>query len=298
MIPRKLVVLYVATLFLSSSILAGASSAHTWVAAWGSDSNTGTYASPYADFQTAVTNTTAGGIVSVEGPGDYGAVSIYQSVTIDGGGSSITFTGSEGINIATSASATVILRNLTIDGVGQGSYAIYSDPSASLNLVINGCHLEGFTFMGVAVYSNVPVNVAIRDTVIQGGQIGVRTFQSSGGKPNDHLSLQNVTVQGASSAGIFTRNGSLNILDSVITENNIGLEADTSATLNISNSMVFGNTTGICVYATAGIRIANNDIEMNGTGIEACGGGVYTAKNNRVAGNTTNGTTTTTINIE
>src|SRR5579863_9921926 len=105
-----------ASLLLFAASLS-ATSAHTWVSATGSDSTgTGTTAKPYATFQTAMNNTTAGGLISVMGPGDYGPVSVIQSVTIDGtGGGSISFTGSEGIFVNPGAAASVVLRNLTID---------------------------------------------------------------------------------------------------------------------------------------------------------------------------------------
>jgi hypothetical protein len=104
-----------ATLILFAASLS-ASSVHTWVSPAGSDTTgNGTAAKPYATFQQAANNTSAGGIVSVLGPGDYGPVTINQSLTIDGtGGGSIGFAGyAEGIYIYPSTSATVILRNLS-----------------------------------------------------------------------------------------------------------------------------------------------------------------------------------------
>jgi hypothetical protein len=75
-----------------------ATSTHTWVAYYGSDSNTGAQNSPYADFATAVANTSAGGTVSVLTPGDYGPITLTQSITIDGtGGGSIGGWTNEGI---------------------------------------------------------------------------------------------------------------------------------------------------------------------------------------------------------
>lgn len=104
-----------------------ATSAHTWVASYGSDANLGTQTSPYGDFATAVANTTAGGIVSVLDPGDYGPVTLSQSITIDGtGGGSVGFTGGEGVFInATATGQVFVIRNLVINGEGVGTYPIY-----------------------------------------------------------------------------------------------------------------------------------------------------------------------------
>ncbi|HTX75860.1 MAG TPA: hypothetical protein VMD29_06610 [Terracidiphilus sp.] len=287
MIPRYLVIPAVAALAFSASTLANASSAHTWVAYWGSDTNSGTMTSPYADFQTAVANTSAGGIISALTPGDYGAFTITQSITVEGAdGAGLTFTGSEGIYIYAPTSASVVLRNLTVNGVGTGEDAIFFEQGQ--NLVVDHCHLEGFTDIGVGVGSLDPMNVVIRDTVIQGGELGVRTFQSSGGVYNDHVSLQNVTIEGASSAGIFTRNGNMEVVHSVISSTKLALEADTSATLNISSSAIFNNSVAICAYNPGTIRINDNDIYGNATANENCGGAIVSTGNNRLAGYTTN----------
>lgn len=286
---RKLFTASVAALVILASSLAHASSPHTWVAYWGSDSNLGTQTSPFGDFQTAVSNTTAGGIVSVLTPGDYGAVTINQPITIEGvDGAGLTFTGADGISItiSTPSNATVILRNLTVNGLGTGEEGIVMNQAG--NLIIDHCHIEGFTDKGVSIYSVAPVSVVIRDTVIQGGAIGVRTFQSSGGVAYDRVLLQNVTIQGATSAGVFSRNGNMEIVKSAIIESHIGLEADTSAAINVSSSAIYGNATAIAIYTTGTIRLNDNDIYSNPTGIAPDGGTIASAGNNRTAGSTTN----------
>ena len=123
--------IFVAALFCAVSVSANALSTHTWVSANGSDSNTGSEPSPYADFATAVANTAAGGTVSVLGPGDYGTITLPQSITIDGtGGGSINFADAgEGIHIYAGSSANIVLRNLSINGGGTGSDGIFI-PSA------------------------------------------------------------------------------------------------------------------------------------------------------------------------
>jgi hypothetical protein len=254
----------VMTFILLATPLLHATAAHTWVASYGNDTNLGTQTSPYADFATAVANTSVGGIVSVLGPGDYGPVTLTQSITIDGtGGGSIGFTGGEGIYIdATSTGATFVIRNLTIDGEGTGSDAIFlasTGPTISSSLVIDGCRLEGFTQIGVGVGSNGPMNVVVRDTTIAGGTLGVRTFQSSGAVAYDLVNLQNVTITGASSAAVFSRNGSMAIDHSVMTESAIAVEADTSAAINVSNSVISFNGTDSEAFSPGVISLNPNN---------------------------------------
>jgi hypothetical protein len=273
-----------ASLFVFATSLS-ALSTHTWVSATGNDSNTGTPVSPYADFATAVANTAAGGTVSVTGPGDYGPVTITQSITIDGtGGGSINFAGDgEAIYIDPSAAANIVIRNLTIDGGGTGSDAIFvasAGTTNAINVLIDGCLIAGFSQIGVGLGSESPMYVTVRNTSIQGGTLGVRTFQNGTSAPvsnYDHVQLDHVTIQGASSAGVFTRNGNMDINNSTITgslgTNVPGIEADTYATINVQSSMITSNSVGACIFTNSTAIIGSSTVMAdNGTNIEACGG--------------------------
>jgi hypothetical protein len=274
-------------ILLFSATFAAAVSTHTWVSATGNDANSGSQTSPYADFATAVANTAPGGVVSVLTPGDYGPLTITQSITIDGtGGGSIGFAGDgEGIYISPGAAANIVLRNLTIDGGGTGSDAIFIASSGTtnvVNVVIDGCHIEGFVDIGVGLGSESPMYVSIKNTTIQGGELGVRTFQNGTAAPitnYDHVSLDHVTIQGATVAGVFTRNGNLDISSSTVTgtvgAGAVGIEADTSATMNVQTSMITSNTNGVCIYAGSVAIIGTSTVVAdNTTNTEPCGGSV------------------------
>jgi hypothetical protein len=283
-LPR--IVSAAATLFLFAASLS-AVSIHTWVSATGNDSiGNGTVTSPYASFAEAASQTAAGGIISVLGPGDYGPLTITQSLTIDGtGGGSITSAGDgEGIYISPSAAATVILRNLTIDGGGTGSDAIFiasSGTTNTVNVTIDGCILAGFADIGIGLGSESPMYVVVKNTTISGGELGVRTFQNGTTAPVtsfDHVSLDHVTIQGASANAVFTRNGNVDISNSNITGNvgtgAAGIQADTYATLNVQNTMISNNTDGVCIYANSTAVLNHTDVFDNATEIEGCGGTV------------------------
>jgi len=270
-------------LFASTSLTALPT--HTWVSATGNDANAGTPTSPYADFATAVANTAADGTVSVMGPGDYGPVTITQSITIDGtGGGSINFAGDgEGIYIDSGANANIVLRNLSINGGGTGSDAIFiasSGTTNTINVVIDGCLIAGFVDIGVGLGSESPMYVTVRNTSIQGGELGVRTFQNGTTGPvtsYDHVTLDHDTVEGATVSGVFSRNGNVDILNSTISGNTgslaTGIEADTYATFNVQNSVISSNTEGVCMYVNSTAIISTNSAVVdNTTNIEACGG--------------------------
>jgi hypothetical protein len=271
-------------LLLFSSSLFGLSN-HTWVSANGNDANTGTEKSPYADFATAVANTAPGGIVSVLGPGDYGPVTITQSITIDGtGGGSIDFAGDgEGIYVDAGLAATIVIRNLTINGGGTGSDAIFVASTGTTNVIdvmIDGCYIEGFSQIGIGLGSESPMYLTVHNTTIVGGTLGVRTFQNGTTAPitnYDHVTLDHVTIQGSTSAGVFTRNGNVDISNSTITQgapnpSQVGIEADTYATLNVQYSSITNNSNGVCIFANSTALINDTTIADNAANIEVCGG--------------------------
>ena len=77
----------------------------------------GAYGSPCLTFSGALNsmNTASGGVISVQAPGDFGPVTITQSVTIDAGGMYAgILASSTGISINITAGETVILRGLSI----------------------------------------------------------------------------------------------------------------------------------------------------------------------------------------
>ena len=287
---RSKLLMSVAVLFCTASISA-TTIAHTWVSGSGNDSNACTFASPCATFTGALAKTTAGGIITAKDAGDFGAVTIAQSVTIDGAHmGSVGFAGaSEGIYIDSPSSTTainVVIHNLTIDGQGTGSDGIYV--VNAVNVTIDNCRIEGFTQIGIGIGSEGPENVVITNTVIDGAnvaQLGVRTFQSNPlATPNDTVSLDHVTIKGMTSAAVFSRDGTMQITYSVLTQSAVGVEADTSAVISVANTAITSNTEGVCSYTGSKIRLDMNDIYDNPTAIDDCGGTYKTSGSNRTSG--------------
>jgi len=260
----------------------------TWVSATGNDSTcTGTTAKPCASFSQAIFLTAPGGTVSVPGPGNYGPAYTTQSITIDGtGGGSINFAGdAEGILLEPSANVNIVPRNLAIHGSGTGAYAIYIaslGTANTMNVVIDGCLIDGFSNYGVTVGSNSPTFVTMRNTMIQGGQIGVFTSQNGTTAPvtnNSHVSLDHVNIQGATEEGVYTRNGNMDINNSNITgimgSGAAGIVADTYAALNVQSTMITGNNIGVCIYPNSTAIIGTSTLVAdNTTNNLACGGTV------------------------
>ncbi len=283
---RNILLTSAAVLFCTASMSGTSLLSHTWVSGSGSDSNPCTFASPCATFNGALAKTTAGGIITAKDAGDFGTVTIAQSVTIDGANmGSIGFGGqSEGIYIdspSTTTAINVVIHNLTIDGQGTGTRGISVQNAA--NVTINNCRFEGFTVVGIEIYSYAAENVVVRNTTIVGGVYGVLTDSGSG---PDMVSLDHVTIQGAEDVAVVTNIGLLEISNSVLTQNATAVYAFSSSTISVESSMLTLNTEAVCSMTGAKIRLENNDIFDNGTGVANCGGTVKTNGNNRDSGNT------------
>jgi hypothetical protein len=307
---RNILLTSAAVLFCtaSNSFASSATIAHTWVSGSGSDTNPCTFASPCATFTGALAKTTAGGLITAKDAGDFGPVTISQSVTIDGANlGSITYVSGNGAVIDITASANVTIQNLTINGMGSASLGIYDasggiviidncrimnftstgiDFAGAGDLTIDNSRIEGFTVIGVEAESNAAENVVIGNTVIVGGNLGYYGFVIDTGSGPVKASLDHVTIQGATSAALNTASGSTEISNSVLTQSYYAVLADTSTTVSLESSMLTQNSEAVCSMTGAKIRLENNDIFDNGMGVANCGGQVKTNGNNRDSGNT------------
>ena len=298
-----------AVLFCTASISA-TTIAHTWVSGSGNDNNACTFASPCATFAGALAKTSAYGIITAKDAGDFGAVTIAQSVTIDGANmGSITFTSGNGITV--SASANVTIRNLTINGMGSVKSGISVESGGIV--VVDNCIIMNFTLSGIEFYGagtltvensridsfgagtyivgisidgNAAENVVVRNTVIDasttsGSNYGFGIDSNPGPV---QASLQNVTVMGAGNGAVVTYSGTTEVTGSVITQSNYGVIAQNGATISVASSMITANTTGVCSNASSKIRLDNNDIYDNPIAIGNCGGIVKTSTTNKISG--------------
>jgi hypothetical protein len=229
-------------------------------------------------------------MISVEGPGDYGPVSISQSLTIDGSnlGSITAISGGDAVAIeGASAAINVTLRGLTINGAGQGAVGVYL--AVPGNLTIENCLIENFSSAGsegVNIGSTAAQNAVVRNTFIVNNDIG---YFVGGGEGPVKSALQNVTIQDAATTAVFVGGGgSMEISNSVLTQSGTAVMVSSiwNATISVESSMLTQNTTAVCSYTTGKIRLENNDIFDNGTGVANCGGTIKTNGNNRDSGNT------------
>jgi hypothetical protein len=264
-------------LCLSSALTARATSSHTWVSGIGNDANAGTAAAPFATFATAITNTSAGGMITVADSGDFGPISILQSVTIEGmPGATITFTSAEGIYIAVNVGQTVIIRNLAIDGLGVGTDGIFfaanAGSGAPATCIVDNCRIANCSQIGIGTGDAGPTTLVVRNTSIDGGTLGVRTFQGPG---PTHVHLYNVHISNATSAAVFSRSGTVDMRQCEITDSAIGIENDTNAIISADSCVFSQDAVAVICYSGSIDRLSNNDLWDCTTGISAGGGGTY-----------------------
>ncbi len=306
---RNILLTSAAVLFCTASISA-TTIAHTWVSGSGTDSNPCTFASPCATFQGALANTSAGGMITAEDAGDFGAVTINQSVTIDGANmGSITSTGINGIAIMATANVTV--QNLTINGLGSAIAGI--DVQSGGTLIVDNCRImniadtginfigagnltvensrietfaaESFGF-GMTIWASAAENVVVRNTVIDASPVSANNygFVVNPGTGPVTASLQNVTILGAGGDAVYSASGVTEITGSVLTQSSYGVYAYNGSTISVASSLITANTTGVYSATGSKIRLDNNDIYDNTTAIANGGGIVKTSGTNKTSG--------------
>jgi len=246
--------IFVACVGLAGSAFAQVSRA--WVSGAGDDLNPCTRAAPCKSLSGAYAKVAAGGEIDVLDPGGYGGLAINKPITISGvgthGGVLVTATDGITINIlappAGSATATVVLRNLQIDGLGDagsspGLNGVHVLSSIPTEVILDNVNVHAFSLNGVLAEGANRV-------AINGG-----TFTSNAG----------VAIHAVDSSAIYVAN-------SQIVRNNIAVQADLGSTIRLSNNDVFDNKTGFACGTGGTLASAANNRKANNVGgsVPAC----------------------------
>jgi hypothetical protein len=301
--------------FLLACASAQAQATRTWVSGVGNDANPCSRTAPCKTFAGAISKTAAGGIISVLDPGGFGAVTITKSITLDGGGfdASILASGTTGV-LVNGANITVTLRNLNINGSGFGTspgingVRFYQGAALHVeNCVITGFKAAGSNANGILVDSPYAgtMRLYVRDSTItdsgngtDGG--GIRFKQTPayvyasvvGSEIGGHagygirvgdrvfLTVEDTNIAGTTGSGInLTTTADISevvVRNSVLSDNGLGTVSDAGIYINGINSTA---------------RLAGNLITQSDRGVHRVSNGkAYSAGDNRLFGNTTNGT--------
>jgi hypothetical protein len=283
---RSLVFVVLACIVLLASA-AHAQATRTWVSGVGDDANPCSRTAPCKTFAGAISKTAAGGEISTLDPGGFGAVTITKAITINGDGtlSGILNAGTNGVIVNAGVNDKVVLRNLSINGVGTGINGIRF--LAGKDLTVDNVTISGFTTRGIDMSVTTNAKLFVRDSRITRGATGIFVTTTSG---QAQAMLDNVHLTGLTNGIEVGANGRATINDSVISGNaSNGILGSTSTTrINVEGCQIsFNDLAGVNASASGAIiRLANNDIVNNNTGISiSAGATVASTGNNRVDGN-------------
>lgn len=244
----------------------------TWVSGVGTDTTNAVCSrtEPCATFQHAISLTAAGGTVTALDPGDFGALSITQSVTIDGNNG---FGTTPGITINAGTSGNVILRglNITYDGTVESPIKIGVELIANGgSLTIDNCTISNFSSGSSTGYYGLDAN----GTQISGSitanvnVVGSRIYQNAVGLHFTNFTqglVSNTVILGSSSRGLL-------------------VDGNRLVTINTDTCMISGCKVGIVVNNTNGTVRMNHDTVLNNPtanfSVGSAGGSLVTAGSN------------------
>ncbi len=266
---------------------AHAQATRTWVSGVGDDANPCSRTAPCKTFAGAISKTAPGGEISVLDPGGFGAVTITKAITINGDGTlaGILSSLTNGIIVNAGVNDNVIIRNVSINGAGNGLNGIRF--LAGKSLTVENCSISGFTTRGIDMSVTTNAKLFVRNTTIKNGATGIFLTTTTGQAQAmiDSSHLTNL-VNGIE----VSTNGRAAITHSVIsgnTSNGILASAATSR-VNVADCQItFNDLVGVsCNANTAIVRLSNNMINNNNSGITiAAGCIVESTGNNTDAGN-------------
>jgi hypothetical protein len=275
---------------------ASAQATRTWVSGVGDDANPCSRTAPCKTFAGAISKTAAGGEINVLDPGGFGAVTITKAISIEADGviAGVLVSGTNGIVVNAGVNDTVVLRGLTIEGLGTGLNGIRWLQGA--NLVIDRCTINNFTQRGIDAEptSSTPgavSNLLVSDTHIRGnagGGILAKPFGTNG-----LLATLNRVQFNHNEYGVRAEdNAYVNVRDSVLsqstTDGAVAQGAYNNAVIYIESSFANNNRqSGLhAIGGKAFIFASNVLVTGNSVGLNAeTGGSLYSFGNNRVGGN-------------
>jgi len=290
-----------ALLVFSIFILIFTSAAHaqatrTWVSGVGDDANPCSRTAPCKTFAGAISKTAAKGVINVLDPGGFGAVTITKAITIEGpekwGGILNALTS--GVIVNAGATDVVNLRGLSIDGAGSGVNGVRF--LAGAKLLVEDCYIAGGA-TGIDFEPSAASKLTVIDTTINNMSANAVLIQA-GASGSASASLQRVNLTN-SAFGIKVAKGTASIADSTVSgSTTTGVRAEGASRINLDNTLVSDSVGGgvVAQGATASVVLSRSTITNNASGLSVFfGGTIVSFGNNRIAGNTTDGSPSSTL---
>jgi hypothetical protein len=283
---------FVVATFMATVVHAQAT--RTWVSGVGDDANPCSRTAPCKTFAGAISKTAVNGEIDVLEAGGFGVLTITKAIKIDGSylAGGILASGTNGITVNAPAGATVILRNLSLDG---GFTGVNTRGIRFLNggtLIVDHCEIYGFTQRGISIELSANGAFFMNDSNVYSNLSNGIVVSPAVGTPTARVVLTNVNVHDNTNFGVFAGPGSIMTINgSRISGNGLaGLAADQSSgstLVETESTIISDNGTGIQAGPGSSIvRISNTTVSNNPTnGFAFNGGTVFSYGNNHVVGN-------------
>jgi hypothetical protein len=243
----------------------------TFVSGHGIDTGICGLGSPCRTFAYAITQTGAGGDMTVLDPAGYGTVNITKAVTIvnDGvgeAGVTVTTTGATAIHIIAGATDVINLRGLTLVGGGVGKYGIFFENGGTLN--VQNCVIRGFSSDGiVAAPATTDSNFDFVDTVVSNNLGRGVWIAPAGPSVFVNASLSRMHLLGNDKGLVVDGGGGGDSLHASIVDS------------TISGNKSYG-VTGVGGVTTPIVTVANSQVmSSSGSDISGFGASIYLSGN-------------------
>jgi hypothetical protein len=284
----KLLALAALPLFLASQ--AHAQATRTWVSGTGDDANPCSRTAPCKTFAGAISKTAAGGEIDALDPSGFGAVTITKAITIAGDGTlaSILVAGTNGIIVNAGVNDVVLLRNLSLIGIG-GTNGIYFVAGSELH--VDNLTISGFNGQGILFQPSNDAALFVANTVIKNNfNAGMLLQPTATG--SIFATVSNVTMDSNNGYGLRAEAG----VSAVVRNSHAAGSAISGfhsvggtrpAFIVMENCVAAGNASGIVAEGASGsVRISNTTATRNAVGLSSVSGGaIVSFGNNRINGN-------------
>ena len=293
--------LFVALLVVSLSRTVSAQSATTYLSAGtGSDTGLCALASPCRNLTYALTQTQAGGVITIIDSGEFASAAILKAITIQaapGVKAVINTASGNALTVAAASTDFVILRGLTLDGQGTANFGIQS--TAAGGVQIENCLVRNFAGTGISLAGNAGKH-SISNTTVQSCNNGIVASVTTASFTTAFALINNCRVEKMATTGIsISANNSGNktlavIRNTVVLQcafigftcnGNSGAEAE----MMLENCVASNNGAGIQSTSTAKMRVSNCIVTGNTLALSGASGTLRTRGNNTIEYNTTAG---------
>jgi hypothetical protein len=275
------------------SLSAEAQATRTWVSSFGDDNNPCSRTAPCKTFAGAISKTAAGGEIDVLDPGGYGTLTVAKAITVNGHGTLASalasFANGFTVNVTASpATATVVLRDLVVNGAGTGVDGIRY--IAGANLLVDNVRVYGFTDDGVDITGAGTLNFKAKNLIVEDVAGDCVTMSTTAGQVV--AMIDDSLMRNCGAAGITgvdrVRAG---VRNTVVSHTPFGVRTTgTDSVFNLENMMVsFCGTAGLRTTTAAipgRIRVSNTNIAQNVLGADfSTGGAIDSFQGNTFSGN-------------